>query len=140
MSRGTATLIGDCQRDVVDLYAAPAAIAAFSNLLNEPTSGALELPSVKKSFLRRVQPSTNLFLTEAPLPAHFQRRNFSTFRPEAHGSWGYTQPSRNGRSGKKHIVSVAPWIKHYRTAPKLKGGDNSSSTTKFVRTDFQKSM
>src|SRR5215510_4040460 len=34
------------------------------------TSGALELPSMKKSFLGRVQPATNLLLAEAPLPAH----------------------------------------------------------------------
>jgi len=54
---------------MVDLYAAPAAIAAFGKIIVKRTSGALELPSVKKSFLCRVQPSTNLFLTEAPLPA-----------------------------------------------------------------------
>jgi len=71
---------------VLDLYAAPAAIAALGNIF-ERTSGALEVPSVKKSFLRRVKPSTNLFLTESPLPADFQSRNFATFRPKTHRSW-----------------------------------------------------
>jgi len=72
-----------------DLYAAVAAIAAFGHIAKR-TSSALEMASVKKSFLRRVQPSTNFFLTEAPLPPDFQRRNFPTFRPEAHSSWRYT--------------------------------------------------
>jgi hypothetical protein len=89
---------------MVDLYAASAAIAAFGVFMFERTSCALELPSVKKSCLRRVQPLTNLILTEAPLPADLQRGNLTTFCPEAHGSCRYTEPSGNGRSRKKRIV------------------------------------
>ena len=82
-------------------------------------SGALEVPPAKKSFLSCVQPATNLFLTEAPLSTDFQRRNFSAFRPKAHGPWRYTKPSRNGGGRKKHVLLFAPSIKHCRTTPKL---------------------
>lgn len=83
----------------------------------ERTSGTFELPSVKKSSLSRVQPSTNLVLTKSPLAADFPRGNLSTFCPEAHGPWRDTEPSRNGCSRNKSIVLFTPWIKHQKTTP-----------------------
>src|SRR5262245_10413288 len=93
------------------------------------TSGAFEMPSDKKFFLLCVQPPTNLFFAEAPLPPDFQRRNFPAFRPKAYSPRRYAQPSRNICSRKKYVVLLTFWIMHCRTTPKLMGVKADAETT-----------
>ena len=83
------------------------------------------MTSTEKPVLGRVDPTADLFFTKSPLPADFERRNFSAFRPEAYGSRRYAEPSRDNSGGEKGIFLLAFQIVHSRMTPKkLRAGIN----------------